>query len=152
MQTVNHIIFAVSIIALFSACAAIAAKTSENSADFYVCPNGKDSNCAIKIPEQTSEYNPVMKGRAAIRSNILLERHAFDFAVLHFGDHNLICAVNARISDDAFNNMHKDLRDAFAKGDTTEVMRIMNISFGGNSYSLRHLFKNQQRRIDVKVE
>jgi alpha-amylase/alpha-mannosidase (GH57 family) len=86
-------------------------------------------------------------GRATVQSNILLEKHPIDFAVLHFGDHNLAAAVNARMSDDAFSKMQEDLKNAFAKGDTTEVMRIMNICFSGNSYSIWHLFKDQQRRI-----
>ena len=86
-------------------------------------------------------------GRAALQSNIVLEKHFVDFAVLHFGDHNLIGAVNARMSDDAFSNMQKDLKNAFNKGDTTEVIRIMNLSFKGNNYSLWHLFKDQQRHI-----
>jgi len=86
-------------------------------------------------------------GRAAIKSNIVLERHLVDFAVLHFGDHNLTGAVDARMSDEKFSNMQRDLKNAFTKGDTTEVVRIMNLSFSGNSYSLWHLFKDQQRRI-----
>jgi len=86
-------------------------------------------------------------GRAALQSNIVLEKHLVDFAVLHFGDHNLIGAVSARMSDDAFSNMQKDLKNAFNKGDTTEVIRIMNLFFKGNNYSLWHLFKDQQRHI-----
>jgi hypothetical protein len=86
-------------------------------------------------------------GRAAITSNIVLERHAVDFAVLHFGDHNLICAVSARSENEAFQKMTKDLKNAFSKGDTTEAMRIMNIFFKGNNYSLWHLFKDEQRLI-----
>lgn len=86
-------------------------------------------------------------GRATIQSNITLEKHPVDFAVLHFGDHNLIGAVNARMSDDAFFSTRKNLEDAFAKGDTTEVMRLMNVCFRGNSYSLWDLFKDQQRCI-----
>jgi alpha-amylase/alpha-mannosidase (GH57 family) len=86
-------------------------------------------------------------GRATIQSNIVLERHSVDFGVLHFGDHNLICGVNARMTDEAFSNMQESLKNAFGKGDTTEAMRLMSISFGGNNYSLWHLFKDQQRRI-----
>jgi len=86
-------------------------------------------------------------GRATIQSNIVLERHPVDFAVLHFGDHNLISGVNARMPDDAFSSIQESLKNAFGKGDTTEVMRLMSISFGGNNYSLWHLFKDQQRRI-----
>lgn len=86
-------------------------------------------------------------GRTTIRSNIVLEEHPIDFAVLHFGDHNLTGSVNARMADDAFANLGESLKRAFTKGDTTEVMRLMNVSFGGNNYSLWHLFKDEQRRI-----
>jgi hypothetical protein len=86
-------------------------------------------------------------GQATIESNIVLEMHPIDFAVLHFGDHNLICAVNARTADAAFLKMREDLKNAFSRGDTTEVMRVMSIYFKGNSYSLWHLFKDQQRKV-----
>ncbi len=86
-------------------------------------------------------------GRATIRSNIVLEKHLVDFAVLHFGDHNLIGAVNAGMPGDAFSSMQRDLKNAFNTGNTTEVMRIMNLFFKGNNYSLWHLFRDQQRRI-----
>ena len=86
-------------------------------------------------------------GRATVQSNVVLEKHPIDFAVLHFGDHNLLGAVSARLPDDAFSDMRERLGEAFARGDTTEAIRIMNASFSGNSYSLWHLFKDQQRRI-----
>ena len=86
-------------------------------------------------------------GRAAIQSSIVFEKHLMDFAVLHFGDHNLVGAVNARMPDDEFRRVQQDLNDAFNKGDTTEVVRIMSIAFHGNNYSLWHLFKDQQRAI-----
>ena len=86
-------------------------------------------------------------GRASLQSHVTLEEVFIDFAVLYFGDHNLIAAVNNKMPDGKFTTMQKNLKDAFAKGDTTEVMRLMNISFGKNSYSLWHLFKDEQRRI-----
>jgi len=90
-------------------------------------------------------------GKATIQSNIVLEKHPVDFAVLHFGTHNLIGAVNARMSDTAFAKMQKKLKNAFLRGNTTEVMRLMNVSFGGTSYSLWHLFRDEQRRILYKL-
>lgn len=86
-------------------------------------------------------------GRATITSKIVLERHPVDFAVFHFGDHNLIGAVTARLADDAFEAAYQRLRQAFSRGDTTEIVRLMNVAFNGNSYSIVHLFKDQQRRI-----
>jgi len=86
-------------------------------------------------------------GRASLQSHITLERYLIDFAVLYFGNYNLIAAVDAHMPDDTFFGMREGLKNAFAKGDITEVMRLMNISFGKNSYSLWHLFKDEQRRI-----
>jgi len=86
-------------------------------------------------------------GRAEIQSKIVLENHFLDFAVLHLGSHNLICAATGRMPDDQFFRMQESLKTAFLQGNTTEVMRLMNVSFGQNSYSLWHLFKDEQRRI-----
>jgi len=86
-------------------------------------------------------------GRATIQSKITLEKHPIDFAVLHFGDHNLVGGVNARMPDEAFTSLCESVKKAFNRGDTAEVMRLMNISFGGNNYTLWHLFKDEQQRI-----
>jgi alpha-amylase/alpha-mannosidase (GH57 family) len=86
-------------------------------------------------------------GRASVQSKIVLEKDDVDFAVLHFGDHNLICAVGGRMPDDTFDKMQQKLKQAFRKGDTTEIMQLMTTTFVGNSYSLWHLFKDEQRRI-----
>ncbi|MHC4265212.1 MAG: DUF3536 domain-containing protein [Planctomycetota bacterium] len=86
-------------------------------------------------------------GRAEIQSKIVLENHFVDFAVLHLGSHNLICTVAGRMPDEQFFSMQESLETAFRQGNTTEVMRLMNVSFGQNSYSLWHLFKDEQRRI-----
>ena len=90
-------------------------------------------------------------GKAAIQCNITFEKHSIDFAVLHFGDQNLICSVNSQKENSDFESLQKNMTEAFSRGDTTEVMRLMNISFSGNNYSLWHLFKDQQRKILYRV-
>jgi alpha-amylase/alpha-mannosidase (GH57 family) len=86
-------------------------------------------------------------GRVVIQSKVLLEKNDIDFIVLYLGGHNLTGAVSGRMPDDEFINVKKSISEAFKKGDVTEVMRLMNISFEGNNYSLWHLFKDQQRKI-----
>jgi len=51
------------------------------------------------------------------------------------------------MSDSLFSAIQHDLKNAFLKGDTNEVMRLMNVAFAGHSYSLWHLFKDEQRHI-----
>ncbi|MFC1738027.1 DUF3536 domain-containing protein [Planctomycetota bacterium] len=92
-------------------------------------------------------FQTLATGRATVQSEIVLEKHQVDFVVLHLGSHNLICAVADRMSDTEFLDMQRNLENAFREGNTTEVMRLMNVSLGDNNYSLRHLLKDEQRRI-----
>ena len=86
-------------------------------------------------------------GRATVQSAIVLEEYTVDFAVLYRGDPYLIAAATGRMPDGLFSSIQQNMKNAFRKGDTAEVVRLMNIAFGGNSYSLWHLFKDEQRRI-----
>jgi len=86
-------------------------------------------------------------GRVAIQSNVTFERHAADMIVFYLGDHNLFAAVRARMDDEEFRRVREELIKAFRKGDSNEVMRLMNVTFGGKNYSLSHLFKDQQRQV-----
>ncbi len=86
-------------------------------------------------------------GKALIHSNVVQEMQRVDFATLHLGDHNLMATLSEPMPDEDFLQMRRSLEDAFRKGDTNEVMRQMNIRFDGNSYSIWHLFKDEQRRL-----
>jgi alpha-amylase/alpha-mannosidase (GH57 family) len=86
-------------------------------------------------------------GRTTVKSAVVLEEYTVDFAVLYRGDPYINAAAKGCMSDDLFSAIGRDLKNAFRKGDTNEVTRIMNIAFGANSYSLWHLFKDEQRHI-----
>jgi len=85
--------------------------------------------------------------RTKIRSNITFEEYAVDSAVLYLGDHHLFASVQGRMADDQFKRIRLELVKAFKKGDSNEVMRLMNVAFDSRNYSLTHLFKDQQRQI-----
>jgi len=86
-------------------------------------------------------------GRIKIQSNVTLEEYSVDSAVLYLGDHHLFAAVQGRAPDEEFQRVRHDLTEAFRKGDSNEVMRLMNTAFDERNYSLSHLFKDQQREI-----
>ena len=86
-------------------------------------------------------------GRATIQSNITLEHHSIDLVVFYLGDHNLFAAIRSQVLGEEFQKVRLSLREAFRKGDSNEVMRLMNVVFGGKNYSLTHLFKDQQREL-----
>jgi alpha-amylase/alpha-mannosidase (GH57 family) len=89
----------------------------------------------------------LVTGRATIKSTIVMEEYTVDFAVLYRGDPNLTAAATGRMPDGLFTSIQQDLKSSFRKGDMAEMIRIMNVAFGGKSYSLWHLFKDEQRRI-----
>ncbi len=86
-------------------------------------------------------------GRATIISGIVLDRRTVDFAAYRFSEQDIIAAVTSPLPDADFKAMQSGFHEAFDKGDTTEIIRLMNVTFGGRHYSLRHLLKDHQRRI-----
>jgi hypothetical protein len=84
-------------------------------------------------------------GGARFRSNITEESTLLDFTVVHLGDHNVtagIHAPNASSDED-----QKKLVAAFAQADTAEVIRLLDQVYGNHTFSLRQLFRDEQRKI-----
>jgi alpha-amylase/alpha-mannosidase (GH57 family) len=86
-------------------------------------------------------------GKIRVESTIDREETVVAFAVIRFGDYNLIGGVRFFMNAEAFTAMEKELIGAFDKGDITEYLRLMLNRFGPNTYSLSHLFKDEQRQI-----
>ena len=85
-------------------------------------------------------------GSVRLSSEITEELAQFDFAVLHLGEHNITAGV--RLHDPAVNGeIREKLFDAFTKADTTEAIRVLDQLFGSNTFSLRLLFRDEQRKI-----
>ncbi|MGC9292461.1 MAG: DUF3536 domain-containing protein [Acidobacteriaceae bacterium] len=88
-------------------------------------------------------------GRAEICSRITENCELVDFAVLHLGDHNLSAAVRGSVGQDdtAFPKLVQETRGAVAHADLPGVIRLFDRYFGATAYSLRSLFRDEQRRI-----
>jgi alpha-amylase/alpha-mannosidase (GH57 family) len=86
-------------------------------------------------------------GRARFSSEITRETASLGFGVLHLGDHN-ICG-GARDFQDLkdYENLKKSLADSFAKADTAGAIHTLTETFSGNAFSLRTLFRDEQRKI-----
>lgn len=86
-------------------------------------------------------------GKIRVESSIHWEESIITFAVVHFSDHNINSGVRVFVSDEAFLTMQKELVNAFDQGNVTEFLHLMLHHFGSNNYSLRHLFRDEQRKI-----
>jgi alpha-amylase/alpha-mannosidase (GH57 family) len=84
-------------------------------------------------------------GCAEFRSTITEESAALDFSVLHLGDHNVTAGI--RPAQSSFEADQHKLVEAFAQADTAEAIRLLDQIYGNNIFSLRLLFRDEQRKI-----
>jgi alpha-amylase/alpha-mannosidase (GH57 family) len=124
------------------ALSSIFAESSEQEQEVYCYTATMEGYKSVKAGSQI-----LATGKAHIISNISLEKQSVAFTTLHMGGHNLFTALTSPMSDKDFQQIRKNLETSFFKGDTNEVMRQINLKFGGNNYSIWHLFKDEQRRM-----
>jgi len=86
-------------------------------------------------------------GRAHVQSDITTEDVDLSFAVLHLGDHNLSCGVRPFAETEAFQELRNRLTTGFSNADTAEVLRVLDEEFPEKTFTLRSLFRDEQRRI-----
>jgi hypothetical protein len=86
-------------------------------------------------------------GRAEICSTITQDTDQFTFAVLHMGDHSLSAGVRKYAGEDPYSATVQELQRAFSRADIPAVIRVLDRNFGGAVYSLKSLFRDEQRRI-----
>ncbi|HEX3822107.1 MAG TPA: DUF3536 domain-containing protein [Candidatus Sulfotelmatobacter sp.] len=84
-------------------------------------------------------------GSALFRSAITTESATLDYSVLHLGDHNITAGVLA--SQNSSEADHTKLLQAFSQADTAEVIRLLDQVYSKDIFSLRLLFRDEQRKI-----
>ncbi|MGH9434003.1 MAG: DUF3536 domain-containing protein, partial [Terriglobia bacterium] len=86
-------------------------------------------------------------GRARFTSQITCDSSVLSFGVLHFGDHNISGGVRPSPEKEAYQAMTLELSDAFSRADIPGVLQLLEKNFGKNIYSLKMLFRDEQRKI-----
>jgi alpha-amylase/alpha-mannosidase (GH57 family) len=84
-------------------------------------------------------------GCAKFCSMITTECATLDFSVLHLGDHNINAGI--RPASPSAEKDWKTLVAAFAQADTAEAIRLLDQVYGHQTFSLRQLFRDEQRKI-----
>jgi len=86
-------------------------------------------------------------GHAEVRSRIT--RHSADvtFSVLHLGDNSLIAGVRPFQGEAAYQCLLQDAEAAFLRSEIADAVRALDRHFDSTSYSLKSLFKDEQRRV-----
>jgi hypothetical protein len=86
-------------------------------------------------------------GKARFTSEITQDSEMLMFGVLHFGDHNLHGGVGLFQSENAYRELGKSTRDAFSRSDLAATIRCLDEGFGGHMYSVKNLFRDEQRKV-----
>jgi alpha-amylase/alpha-mannosidase (GH57 family) len=100
--------------------------------DYHLIPSGK-SRLAL--------------GRIRITSTITGESARLSFGVLHLGDHNISGGVREFQGDAAYQLLVAEITELFLRADIPGVIRMVDRNFGHEAYSLKLLFRDEQRQI-----
>ncbi len=86
-------------------------------------------------------------GQASFTSKVTQECEVLIYWVVHFGDHNVAGGVQRPSGSMGYEDMLTSISGAFERVDIPEVVRLLDRRFGERTYSLRSLFRDEQRRI-----
>jgi len=86
-------------------------------------------------------------GTVKITFDTTHESNILSYAVLYLGEHNLTGAVRRFDTQEELNSAVNELKGAFDAADFPQSIRLLDRHFGESSFTLRSLFKDEQRRI-----
>ncbi len=86
-------------------------------------------------------------GEVRVVSEITHEADRLAYAILYMGEHNLVGGVGKFAAPEEFEQMQRELEGAFHIADFPQMIRLLDQHFGNSPYSLKSLFKDEQRRI-----
>lgn len=86
-------------------------------------------------------------GRVKICSEITWESIKVSFGVFHLGDHNLSGGIREYGNEETYATLVRDITEVSMHGDVTELLRYIDKTFGTETYSLKLLFRDEQRKI-----
>ncbi len=86
-------------------------------------------------------------GRSKVTSEITGESALLSFGVFHFGDHVINAGVREYQGEEPYQEMVAETTQTCAAADFTEVIRLLDKHFGSSSYSLKSLFRDEQRKV-----
>ncbi|MFW6137003.1 MAG: DUF3536 domain-containing protein, partial [Candidatus Aminicenantaceae bacterium] len=90
-------------------------------------------------------------GRARLQSEIVWEEERIGFAVLHFGDHNVMGGVRRYRGEKEFSEMMISVQENFRRSNITGVINSMDEIFADHNYSLWHLFRDEKRKVMERI-
>ena len=123
------------------------------SSVFTSYPDQTDLFCytvrRLEYGVETSGRGRLAIGKAYICSKITDDQETVIFAVLHFGDQNISATVKRHKPEEEglYEEFARAARASVIRADFPEVIRGFDRYFGGTTYSIQSLFRDEQQRI-----
>ena len=86
-------------------------------------------------------------GRTTVRSKVTTSEKHFSFVVLYLGQQNIIGNISLDMDGPTFDRMQKEVLRSFESTNLGEVIGTMQQYFGGQTFSIWHLFQDEKRKI-----
>lgn len=86
-------------------------------------------------------------GRVNVEFNVTRASDLLTYMVIYLGEHNLNCGVRHFQDDDAYKKLVEEAHAAFGRADFSELIRLLDRSFGPTLYTLKDLFRDEQRKV-----
>ncbi|MCA9115063.1 MAG: DUF3536 domain-containing protein, partial [Planctomycetaceae bacterium] len=86
-------------------------------------------------------------GRVKVTSHVTGESTDLTYAAILFGDHSLLGGVRSANGRPVYKELVTELTEAFARTDFPELVRTIDRHFDEDQFSLKTLFREEQRRI-----
>jgi len=93
----------------------------------------------------------VAVGNILIRSHITRKTDRISFCNLYFGGQTLNCGACSFLGDTPYMTMKEEVAHAFNESDFAAVIRLIDTHFGMHNYSLKDLFRDEQRHILKRI-
>jgi alpha-amylase/alpha-mannosidase (GH57 family) len=86
-------------------------------------------------------------GRIRVTFEITRNSDTLSYGVVYMGDHNLNGGVRLDTGPAAYALLVGEMHAAFERADFPELIRLMDRHFGESQYSLKNLFRDEQRKV-----
>ncbi len=86
-------------------------------------------------------------GRVTVSSEITRETGGYSFGTLYFGDHAISAGVCPFQDEAAYSRMLQRVKPIFCGADFPQTLRVLDRYFGEHTYSIRSLFRDEQRQV-----
>ncbi|MEM9462956.1 MAG: DUF3536 domain-containing protein, partial [Myxococcota bacterium] len=107
---------------------------------------------AYRVDEIDAHYKSLGRsklavGKVRVTSEVTREQRVLSYGILHLGDHNLSGGVRQFQGEQEYELMCEGVLGAFSRADMPEALRLLDKHFLELTYSLRSLFRDEQRRV-----